>query len=143
MYESHEGKKKFTAVLSAALENVDILCGEIRRMMSASGLSGHLFSLQLVIREALNNAIVHGSGSDPAKTIKVALQVGKKEISVSVRDSGTGFDWLSQRGRVADPLVPSGRGMELMRTYASEVVFNKKGNRVTLKVDINHHSINS
>jgi serine/threonine-protein kinase RsbW len=134
MYESHGEKEKITAVFSAAFENVDILCGEIGRMIEASGLSARLFPLQLVIREAVNNAIVHGSGSDPAKTIKVAFQVRKRGISISVRDHGAGFDWRSKWEKVADPLVLSGRGMELMRTYASETVFNEKGNRVRLKV---------
>ncbi len=143
MYESHAEKEKFTAVFSAAFKNVDILCGEIRQIIGTCGLSGHLFSLQLIIREAVNNAIVHGSGSDPAKTIKVTFQVGKNEISASVQDQGTGFDWRSQLEKVANPLDPSGRGMELLRTYAKEVVFNKKGNRVALKVDINHHIIKS
>jgi serine/threonine-protein kinase RsbW len=134
MYESHCEKEKITAVFSAAFGNVDILWGEIGRMVEASRFSDHLFSLQLVIREALNNAIVHGSGSDPEKTIKVAFQVRKKGISISIRDQGAGFDWRSKWGKVADPLVLSGRGMELMRTYATETVFNEKGNRVTLKM---------
>jgi serine/threonine-protein kinase RsbW len=134
MYESHEEKEKITAVFSASFDNCDILCGEIGRMIDATGLSNHLFSLQIVIREAVNNAIVHGSSSDPAKTIKVVFQVGENEISISVQDQGTGFDWRSQREKVVAPLAPSGRGMELMRTYATEAVFNEKGNRVTLKV---------
>ena len=134
MYESHEEKERITAVFSAAFENIDILCGEIGRMIDATGLSNHLFSLQLVIREAVNNAIVHGSGSDPAKTIKVVFHVGENEVSISVQDQGTGFDWRSQREKVVAPLVTSGRGMELMRTYATELVFNEKGNQVMLKL---------
>jgi serine/threonine-protein kinase RsbW len=134
MYESLAEKNKITAVFSAALANVDILCSEIKRMLEASRLSGYLFSIQLIIREAVNNAIIHGSGNNPEMKIKVAFHIKNNAICISVLDQGAGFDWRSQLKKVADPLVPSGRGMEIMRTYATEAVFNNKGNRVTLKV---------
>jgi serine/threonine-protein kinase RsbW len=134
MYESHREGENINAVFSAAFGNIDALCGEMGRMIEAAGLPDRLFPLQLIIREAVNNAIVHGSGSDPERTIEVAFQLDKEGVSICVRDHGAGFDWRSEWEKIADPLVPSGRGMELMRTYATEIVFNEKGNQVTLKV---------
>ena len=53
---------------------------------------------------------------------------------VEVEDQGEGFD----PDRVADPLAterlgqPGGRGLLLMRTLATDLVFNRRGNHVTL-----------
>lgn len=68
------------------------------------------------MREAVANAIEHGNGGDPARSITVDLTIGVDELCVAVHDEGAGFDPAS----VPDPrsperrLRPRGRGLLLM-----------------------------
>jgi anti-sigma regulatory factor (Ser/Thr protein kinase) len=51
--------------LSATLENVDRAGEETKRFLESGGMGSCFFETVLVMREALTNAVIHGSGSDP------------------------------------------------------------------------------
>src|SRR5579863_9937159 len=93
-----------------------------------------LFGIRLALEEALVNAIKHGNGQDPAKTVRVRYQITLQHFMIEVQDEGRGFD---PEG-VPDPLAPEnlerpgGRGVFLMRHYMSWVQYNEAGNCVTL-----------
>jgi anti-sigma regulatory factor (Ser/Thr protein kinase) len=88
----------------------------------------------LAAREAVTNAVRHGHRCDPGKRFRLRYLVRPAEVLVEVEDDGFGFDPEC----VADALVaweeqqPRGRGLFLMRSYASWLSFNRAGNRVTL-----------
>jgi len=93
--------------------------------------------LAVATAEALSNAAVHGNGLRHGAFVSVRITVrGEGEATVQVRDSGRGFDM----GRVRDPtdpshlLLPGGRGIFMMRRLVDEVVFNERGNVVSLKI---------
>jgi anti-sigma regulatory factor (Ser/Thr protein kinase) len=82
--------------------------------------------IELVIGEALANAIVHGNHCDPEKTVHVVVAVNEHgDLLVSVKDSGSGFD----PGRLPNPtapenlLAPHGRGIFFIRQLMDEVDF--------------------
>jgi CheY-like chemotaxis protein/anti-sigma regulatory factor (Ser/Thr protein kinase) len=66
--------------------------------------------------------------------IYVSVKITRTQAIYSVRDEGTGFDPSS----LPDPTDPAnldrpcGRGMLLMRTFMDNVIYNDKGNEVTL-----------
>jgi serine/threonine-protein kinase RsbW len=91
--------------------------------------------VELALREALNNAILHGSTGDPKKKIAVCAHCAKdKGILLVVQDSGPGFD----PSVVPDPthaknvFSTHGRGIFLMRQLMDEVRFEEGGRRVVL-----------
>jgi serine/threonine-protein kinase RsbW len=92
------------------------------------------FGMHLALEEAIVNALKHGSRQDPRKRVSVRYRVRSDRVLAEVEDEGEGFD----PGQVPDPLAPEhlgrpgGRGLLLMRSYASWVRFNRKGNCVTL-----------
>jgi serine/threonine-protein kinase RsbW len=79
------------------------------------------------IRECVINAIKHGNRNDASKRVWVefatAVDNGRSELTIRVRDEGEGFD----PEEVADPLAPenllkgSGRGIFLIRSFMDEV----------------------
>jgi serine/threonine-protein kinase RsbW len=81
------------------------------------------FAVGMALREALNNAILHGNRRDESKQVSIVFVAHDDRLEVSVRDQGAGFD---PRG-LPDPLAeqnllkPSGRGIFLMRSYMDEV----------------------
>jgi len=88
------------------------------------------FEIDLVLHEALVNAIVHGNQENPDKRVYVCCRCTKDgEVSITIRDEGRGFDSEA----VPDPTVPenlfrgSGRGIYLMRTLMDEVHFEQRG----------------
>jgi serine/threonine-protein kinase RsbW len=89
-----------------------------------------LFAVRLVLEEALVNAIRHGHGGDPAREVRVRCWGSADEVVALVQDQGPGFN----TGDVPDPLSPenldrpSGRGLLLMRAYATFLAFNARGN---------------
>lgn len=93
-----------------------------------------VFGIRLSLEEALVNAIKHGNGGDPEKSVHVQCRIAADEIDIVIEDEGPGFD----PGDIPDPTleenleVPSGRGVMLMRSFMTQVEYNDTGNRVRL-----------
>ncbi len=93
-----------------------------------------LVDLKLCLGELGANALQHGNAGDTTKTVAVNYRVEAGGVSVSIEDEGPGFD----PDALPDPtspgrlLVPSGRGIFLVRQFADELIYNPAGNRVRL-----------
>jgi serine/threonine-protein kinase RsbW len=98
-------------------------------------VSGNEAYVEIALREALINAVVHGNHGDPRKHVHVDCRCEPDEISILVRDEGQGFDV----DRVPDPTAPEniqcthGRGIYLMRAYMDEVRFEEGGRAVRMR----------
>ena len=85
------------------------------------------YGLDMAVREAVTNAVVHGNRQDESKPVEVGLSGTDAELVITVRDRGEGFD----PERVADPtaaeniLKASGRGILFMRTFMDEVTWER------------------
>jgi serine/threonine-protein kinase RsbW len=86
------------------------------------------FGIEMAVREAITNAMVHGNKEDEAKTVEVTLNCLGHELEIEVRDQGAGFDPTG----IPDPTDPanilktSGRGIFLMRTFMDEVQWSMR-----------------
>jgi serine/threonine-protein kinase RsbW len=87
---------------------------------------GAFYRLLVATTEAVNNAIVHGNGSDPKKKVCVNCDIVNSSIYVYVKDEGSGFnpDILPNPTEKDNLMRPSGRGVFLMRTLMDEVRFH-------------------
>lgn len=99
-------------------------------------VAGEEPAVQLALREALNNAVVHGNGMDAHKLVQVRCQCQLgKGVSLIVSDQGQGFD----PNAVPDPLAienlkaEHGRGIHFMRSVMDEVSFERGGTEVHLR----------
>jgi len=98
-------------------------------------ITGEESAVELALREALNNAVVHGNRLDADKLVHVRCRcaVGKG-ASITVSDEGAGFDLNA----VPDPLsvenltVEHGRGIHLMKLLMDEVSFERRGAEVRM-----------
>ena len=105
----------------------------IRLIQESRCVPGEELAVELALREALNNAVVHGNRLDPGKLVQVycRCELGR-ELSLIVRDQGIGFD----PSGIADPLAlenlqaEHGRGILLMRSQMDEVSFERGGTEV-------------
>jgi serine/threonine-protein kinase RsbW len=118
--------------LPATLDALELFCSEFRVWLAASCPKLERFAAELLLREALTNCVVHGCGEDPVKRITCVLRAKPGRLLIAVRDPGPGFDWRAVWNATSDILDTNGRGIEILRTYASAVRFNESGNSLTL-----------
>ena len=92
------------------------------------------FAIRLALDEAVTNAVKHGNGADPSKTVTIRYTLTPRRLEVTVCDEGPGFNPDTLPDPTSDERLsePNGRGVMLMRVYMSEVHFNPRGNCVTL-----------
>ena len=101
---------------------------------------GTMYRLLLCCTEAVNNAILHGNHSDPAKNVHMRCVIQKTSLIVTVKDEGNGFD----ANDLANPLTKenllkeNGRGVFLMRSLMDEVKYTqtKTGMSVRMKLKL-------
>ena len=115
------------------LDEVDRVCLEMRNFCERRGWTSVGFGMELVLRECLNNAILHGNRRDPAKQVHLGLWSRPPWILLQVADEGPGFDWKAtrRRGLPQDESV-NGRGLCIAQVYARRVHFNTAGNQISL-----------
>lgn len=112
---------------------IDLL---IRLIEESHCVVGEEFSVELALREALNNALVHGNRLDPAKLVQVRrhCEIGEG-VPIIIKDQGDGFD----PDAVPDPLAAKnleaehGRGMLLMKFWMDEVFFECGGTEIHMR----------
>ena len=91
--------------------------------------------IELGLREALVNAVVHGNLSDPNKVIRVRRILTPNWFVWQIQDEGLG---IVENKRVSSlPLkidVDSGRGIYLIHKCFDDVRWSRKGNRLQLSL---------
>ncbi len=92
------------------------------------------FGVRLALEEAMVNAIKHGNRMEPDKQVYIACELTAEEITIVIEDQGEGF----KPEEVPDPTEdenlenPGGRGIMLIRSFMNGVVYNDRGNRLTM-----------
>ncbi len=96
--------------------------------------------LMISLTEAVNNAIIHGNKTHPAKKVHVQCEILPGWLMVVVEDQGKGFkpETIGNPLKKENLLKESGRGIFLMRTLMDRVEFesNKSGMQVRLWLDL-------
>ena len=85
--------------------------------------------VEIALREALANAIIHGNHENPGKHVYVRCRCKPDEISIAVKDEGRGFDTNKMTNPTAPENIGSvhGRGIYLMKALMDEVRFEEGG----------------
>ena len=107
---------------------------QIAREMKCA--EGHEDEVDLALREALANAILHGCDSDPSKKVECCvLCEGSSEIIIIVRDPGEGFMPEAVANPIAGHNVYSthGRGIYLINQLMDEVRFEARGTEIQMR----------
>jgi serine/threonine-protein kinase RsbW len=95
------------------------------------------FAVEMALREALRDAVVHGNKLDADKLIEVRCRCERgKGVWLIVKDHGNGFDSTA----IPDSLVSEGlaaehgRGVHLMKPMMGEAQFQYRGTEVHIWV---------
>jgi serine/threonine-protein kinase RsbW len=122
------------AWIQSEIKAISPLVERLIRLIDGSHcITGEEPAVELALREALSNAVVHGNRLDAHKLVHVRCRCKVGEgISLIVSDHGQGFDPRT----VPDPVAienlkkDHGRGIHLMKLAMDEVSFAERGTEV-------------
>lgn len=110
--------------LPSRIETVAAAAAAVAEFVGRFGVSDDAaYGIDMAIREAVTNAVLHGNRQDENKTVDIVLKSLPDAVEISVHDQGHGFNPED----VPDPtatenlLKTSGRGIFFMRTFMDEV----------------------
>jgi anti-sigma regulatory factor (Ser/Thr protein kinase) len=124
--------RKLEARLEASLEAAEKFCCVAKEFLDRQATDVDHFVVLLLTREAVNNAVLHGSRTVSDAEILVRLESDPEQISLTVRDSGPGFDWRAALEKEPKPLSETGRGLPILKSYAASVRYNETGNELNV-----------
>jgi len=112
----------------------------VDRLMSLIKMShcvpGDDRDVEIALREALANAVLHGNKEEIQKKVHIDCHVQPvKELSLVIKDEGSGFDpaMVPDPTKTENILSETGRGIHLMRMLMDSVQFNDGGREVRLQ----------
>jgi serine/threonine-protein kinase RsbW len=125
------------AWIPSEISAISALVERLMRLIEGSHcITGEEHSVQLALREALSNAVIHGNRLDAHKFVHVRCRckIGR-EISITVSDQGQGFDprTVPDSPTVENLLADHGRGIHLMKLAMDEVSFEQRGTEVHMR----------
>lgn len=126
--------------LPASVQAVEEFFRSFRRQHGCICRNCENFTAELLLREALVNAVVHGSKGDASKQIQCHVRRRGRNLIFVVSDEGEGFDWRTNQGRDTPTSAASGRGLIIFRKYANAFRYNEKGNSVAIWKRFNEES---
>lgn len=110
--------------MPSRIETVAAAAAAVAEFVGRSGVSDDAaYGIDMAVREAVTNAVLHGNRQDENKTVDLVLRSSPDALEISVHDQGPGFNPED----VPDPtasenlLKTSGRGIFFMRTFMDEV----------------------
>jgi anti-sigma regulatory factor (Ser/Thr protein kinase) len=122
--------------IPSVLSEIEAVCLKTQHALEVRGFTDTLFAVELLLREFINNAILHGNQSDPARMVRIILTLEGTRLGIGIEDEGSGFDWKKQHGLIPDNDITSGRGLAIGKFYAEAVSYNPVGNRVELRIQL-------
>jgi serine/threonine-protein kinase RsbW len=106
----------------------------MRLIKESQCVPGEEQDVELALREALGNAVLHGNRQDPRKKVHIHCRCRSRgALFISVRDEGNGFDWKgAQDISAGNTYSGHGRGIQLMKAYMDTVRYSLGGSEVLM-----------
>ena len=97
------------------------------------------YHLNLVLTEAMANAICHANEGDPDKEVHVSISFADRVLNIKVYDQGQGFDVNALPNPDFQNLEEHGRGIYIIRTLMDRVTYEKHahGNVLEMQKTLN------
>lgn len=83
------------------------------------------YHINLVLTEAMANAIKHANQNDPDKEVHISISVSEHNLRIKVYDQGQGFDISEVKKFAASPEDDHGRGIFLIHALMDTVTYTQ------------------
>lgn len=128
---------RFEVVLPADVTAISPVVSWVMRLVGElEYAAGKEFEIELALREALANAIVHGCKGDPSQKIVCTVTADKdRGILIVVRDPGPGFDAAALPSPTEGQNLHAdhGRGIYLINRLMDEVKYERNGSEIHMR----------
>lgn len=111
-------------ILPSRIESIAEAAAVAAEVAGRSGFSDEaLFGIDMAVREAVTNAVLHGNKQDETKNVEIGFTTSHTALIITVRDQGTGFNLSCVPDPTAEQnlLKASGRGILFMRNFMDDV----------------------
>ena len=128
---------QFDVALAADVNAISPVVEWVLRLLSELELGkDKKFEIEMALREALANAIVHGCKGDSTKKVECSVSADHEQgIQIVVRDPGAGFDPSSLPSPTDEANLHSdhGRGILLINKLMDEVTHEQNGTVIRMR----------
>jgi anti-sigma regulatory factor (Ser/Thr protein kinase) len=139
MPESTSKSPEPRLTLASRLDDLDLFWPWVEALALAYSIPDDIrFAIDLCLEEALSNVIRHGYRSEPGHPITVDFRAEQGSVQFILEDQAPPFDpkaFSPAPGpSTLDDLEPGGRGILLLRKFASHLAYERlpAGNRLTI-----------
>jgi serine/threonine-protein kinase RsbW len=133
----HSSATHFEVTLPADVTAISPVVGWIMRLVGElEYTTGKEFEIEMALREALANAVLHGCKADPSQKIECSVTGDRDQgILIVVRDPGKGFDPASLPSPTENSNLQSdhGRGILLISQLMDEVKHERNGTVIRMR----------
>ena len=131
---------KMDVVLTSTVEAISPVVDRLMQSLKARCCPPEQeIAVEMALREALANAIVHGNHEDPHKKVRICCACdSNRGMLIVVKDQGEGFDPSKIRSPLARQTIHSehGRGIYLINKLMDEVQFRRGGTEIHMRKDL-------
>jgi len=136
-FDAHRLDRRLSAVIAADADAIALFVDQMMGLLSErEAADGKEFEVEMALREALANAVLHGCKSDPDKRVECTVAFEDSGgILIIVRDPGKGFDPLNVQSPLVGENILSdhGRGIFLMNALMDDVRWERGGTEIHLR----------
>jgi serine/threonine-protein kinase RsbW len=130
---------KLNLKLESSYEALELLEGLLNELQVVLNFDDDFYArLMLSVSEAATNAIVHGNKLNPSKKVTIDAEANTHTLAFTIKDEGDGFnpDNIPNPLEEEHLLIPSGRGVFLIKEYADELEYQDEGRTIVIKFNL-------
>lgn len=128
---------RFEVILPADVQAISPVVAWVMRLIGdLEYAAGKEYEIEIALREALANAILHGCKGDSSKQIECIVSGDKERgILIIVRDPGPGFDPNAVESPTENQnlFADHGRGIYLINKLMDEVKYENGGKEIHMR----------
>ncbi len=110
----------------SVLASEEKMLTDIELVLSRHDVAGRAArAFTLAVSEAFTNALTHGNGLDPEKTVTVRLTINKTDLIADIIDQGQDALRRIADRKPAQLMSEGGRGVDLIRHYSDSAEFTE------------------
>ena len=119
-------------VIQSSIEQLPSVEERLFHFCQECHVGNYYSAVSVATLQAVENAIVHGNGSDAAKRVAITFDTCRGGIAVSVADEGAGFDYQSY-GSLPTGDSHQGEGIFVMKSLADRMEYSDEGRQVRME----------
>ena len=122
-------------VIQSDIANLPLVEERLFHFCHENNVGNYYSAVSVATLQAVENAIIHGNGSDASKKVSLSFAPCRGGISVEVADEGRGFDFR-QYGSLPSGESTQGEGIFIMKSLSDRMTFSDEGRQVRLEFDV-------